>query len=431
MVLVINQREIAINILSEIFTKNAYNSISLRKTLSAHGELEPMQKAFITELVNGCIRNLIYLDYAINTFSNTKTNKMKPFILNLLRTGAYQIIFMRVPDSAACNEAVNLAKKRGFGNLSGFVNGVLRTLARSKDKISLPDKLQNPTDYLCTKYSFPENIIKYWSENYDFETLENLCKASNENPKLCICINSIKTTAKELQTMLHSEGIQTELSENSNLIFISKTKDLSQSQAFQAGLFHVMDQSAMTACEVLSPQPGETVLDLCSAPGGKSFYMAYLMQDKGSIQSNDIFPHKIELIKQGKERLNLSCITPDLQDACIYNENYKEAYDKVLADVPCSGLGLLSKKPDIRYNKDINQINQLVEIQRKILSNAAKYVKPGGYLCYSTCTVSVLENENNISAFLEENPTFGLITQRQILPQPGWDGFYIALLKKS
>ncbi len=429
--LVINQREIAINILSEIFTKNAYNSISLRKTLTAHGELEPMQKAFITELVNGCIRNLIYLDFSINTFSNTKTTKMKPFILNLLRTGAYQILFMRVPDSAACNEAVNLAKKRGFGSLSGFVNGVLRTLARSKDTITLPDKSQNPTEYLCTKYSFPENIIKYWSETYDFATLENLCKASNENPKLCICINTTKTTAPELQALLTEEGIQTEPADNPNLFFISKTKDLSQSQAFKAGLFHVMDQSAMAACEVLSPKPGEKVLDLCSAPGGKSFYMAYLIKDTGFIQSNDIFPHKIELIRQGKERLKLNCINPDLQDATLINHSYKEVYDKVLADVPCSGLGLLSKKPDIRYNKDINQIKQLVKIQRKILANAAEYVKPGGFLCYSTCTISVLENENNISAFLKENPNFTLVSQRQILPQPGWDGFYIALLKKS
>ncbi len=320
-----NTREIAIFAIANILQEKAYNNITLKKIFFENKNLSSEEKAFITELVNGTIRNIIYIDYIINSFSSTKTKKMKPLILNILRISVYQIIFMeKVPDSAACNEAVNIAKKKKFNGLAGFINGILRNIARNKNNIDLPSKEKEPIKYLAIKYSYPEWIIENWIFEMGFETTEEICKANILPPKICICINKNKITKDKLKEIFKKENIEFEdgkLSENS--LYIFKTKDISESVAFKNGYFHIMDESSMLSVEALEPKKGQTIIDVCAAPGGKSFYCAYLMENEGEIFSRDIHSHKIELLEEAKKRLGINIIKTEKLDATIFNIKYK------------------------------------------------------------------------------------------------------------
>ncbi len=439
------EREIAVFILIDIFEEGAYNNIILRKTLNKHTELSSVQKAFITELVNGTLRNLINIDYVIDQYSNTKTNKMKPLILNNLRAAVYQILYMdKIPVSAACNEAVILAKKRGFSSLSGFVNGVLRTVARNKDNIEYPkDKLKT----VSLKYSYPEWLLKYWRKELTFEQVENTCASFAKPPKICICVNTVKTNKAELKNKLNNEGIAVD--DNSlfdNSLYIYKTSNISESKCYKAGLFHIMDESSMLAVKVMSPENNSVVVDVCAAPGGKSFAVAEYMNNTGRVYSRDIYEHKAELIKKGAERLGLSSVKAQLKDAADIDNEVKADY--VLVDAPCSGFGLVRKKPDIKYNKVYEDIEELAALQKKILAASSAMVKDGGVLVYSTCTISHKENIDNIRWFCRE---YGFKTESivpylpsnisretaekgyiQLLPyQYGTDGFFIARMRKN
>lgn len=439
------EREIALFILIDIFEEGAYNNIILRKTLNKHEELTSVQKAFITELVNGTLRNLINIDYVINSFSKTKTEKMKPFILNNLRIGAYQILYMdKIPVSAACNEAVILAKKRHFSTLSGFVNGVLRAIARGKDNIKYPsDRLEE----IAVKYSYPKWLIEYWAAAMNISETEKTCAAFSKPPKLSICVNTTKTDKKNLKDKFFNEGIAVDsdtLLDNS--LYIYRTNNISNSKCYKEGLFHVMDESSMLAVKILAPDEGATVVDVCSAPGGKSFAIAEYMNNKGTVYSRDIYEHKVELIKEGAERLGLTSIIPQLKDAAKADTEIKADY--VLVDAPCSGLGLVRKKPDIKYNKVYSDIEELAKIQREILAVSASMVKNNGILVYSTCTISPKENIENVLWFCQE---YGFTPESiekylpegitsstaddgyiQLLPQDyDTDGFFIARMRKN
>lgn len=440
-----NEREIAVFILMDIFNERAYNNIILRKTLNSHSELTPVQKAFITELVNGTLRNLINIDYIIDKFSKTKTLKMKPFILNNIRIAVYQIIYMdKIPVSAACNEAVKLAKKRSFASLSGFVNGVLRSIARGKDSIEYPsDKVKA----LGIKYSYPQWIMEYWLEEMTEDEIEKICRAFSEPPVISICVNTTKTDKYELKDRLLKEGIQADTDTVSdNSLYIYKTSNIAESKCYKEGLFHIMDESSMLAVQIMSPEKNSVVADLCAAPGGKSFAAAELMENTGVVYSRDIYEHKVRLIKEGAERLGLTVIKAEIKDAEKSDPNLKADY--VIADVPCSGFGLVRKKPDIKYNKTYDDIEELVKIQRRILKAAADSVKEGGVLIYSTCTISHKENIENVKWFCGE---YGFkcedITKYlpkgtncktadkgyiQILPYMwGTDGFFVARMRKN
>lgn len=439
------EREIALFILMDIFQEGAYNNIILRKTLNTHTELTSVQKAFVTELVNGTLRNLINIDYVINKFSKTKTNKMKPFILNNLRIGAYQILYMdKIPVSAACNEAVILAKKRHFQTLSGFVNGVLRTIAREKHNIDYPkDKLKA----LAVKYSYPDWLIKYWSESMTYSDLENTCKSFANPPRISICVNTVKTDKKTLKDRLSSEGIAVDgdtLLNNS--LYIYRTHNISESKCYNEGLFHIMDESSMLSVYALSPEPNSVVADVCAAPGGKTFAIAEFMNNTGTVYSRDVYDHKLNLISDGAKRLGLTSVKPELKDASKADNETKADY--VLVDAPCSGLRLLRKKPDIKYNKSMSDIDDLVLIQRDILKASANIVKDGGVLVYSTCTISPKENIDNVNWFCSEygfslESLVDYIPNRvksntiskgyiQLLPfEYGTDGFFIARMRKN
>ena len=443
-----NTREIAISAIGNILQEKAYNNITLKKIFSEKENLSSEEKAFITQLVNGTIRNVIYIDYIINSFSNTKTKKMKPLILNILRVSVYQIIFMeKVPISAVCNEAVNITKKKKFNGLSGFVNGVLRNISRNKENINLPDIKKEPIKYLSIKYSYPEWIIENWLLEMDFQTTEEVCKANLLPPKICVCINTNKITKEKLKQIFEKENIQFEdgkLSENA--LYIFKTKDISKSEAFKKGYFHIMDESSMLSVEALGIKKGQTIIDVCSAPGGKSFYSSYLMKNEGEIFSRDIHSHKIKLLEDAKKRLGINIIKTQKLDATIFNPEDENKADALIIDAPCSGLGILRKKPDIKYNKNLEDINELVSIQKEILKTCSKYVKKGGTIIYSTCTICKKENIENVNWFLENfdfelqpiniNSISSIKSTKegyvQILPNMfETDGFFIAKFKRT
>ncbi len=414
----INPREIAAEALMEIMEADAYNTMTLRRLLRQNGAMPRQDRAFVTEVVNGTLRNLIYIDHVLNTFSKTKTERMKPWLLAVLRSAVYQMYFMEVPDAAACNEAVKLASVRGYGALKGFVNGVLRTAAKRKEEIPLPKK--ETAEYLSVVYSHPLWLVRMWIAYYGYAEAERICAYDNQSPDVTIRVNTLKTNKKDLTKMLEQAGVTvTEGKVCEEALHLSKTADLSRLDAFRKGLFHVQDESSQLAVRVLDPKKKEQILDMCAAPGGKSFTIAEQMENEGSLLSCDIYAHKIELMEEGAERLGISIMQCRVQDAA-QQETAPKQYDRVLVDAPCSGLGLMRKKPDIRLKKDGNEIDSLTKIQREILENAAGYVKKGGILVYSTCTLCRKENERNLEWFLKDHPDFTAEDISEFLPE-GWD----------
>lgn len=443
----INPREIAAEALMEIMTEEAYNNMTLRRLLRQNGAMPRQDRAFVTEVVNGTLRNLIYIDHVLNTFSKTKTEKMKPWLLAVLRTAVYQMYFMDVPDSAATNEAVKLAGVRGYASLKGFVNGVLRTAAKKKNEIPMPEV--GTAEYLSAAYSHPLWLVRMWMAYYGYEEAEKICAYDNQSPDVTIRVNTLKTNKTALKAELEQAGVEVrEGSVSENALHLTKTADLSRLDAFRKGLFHVQDESSQLAVKVLDPQKGEHIMDMCAAPGGKSFTAAEQMENEGKLVSCDIYAHKIELMEEGAERLGISMMECNVKDAAE-KEAEHELFDRVLVDAPCSGLGLMRKKPDIRLKKDGSEIDSLTGIQREILANAAGYVKPGGVLVYSTCTLCRKENEKNLEWFLKNHPMFEAEDITGFLPadwktdtakegyltllphRTGTDGFFISRMRRK
>lgn len=443
----INPREVAADALMEIMSAEAYNTMTLRRLLRQNGAMSRQDRAFVTEIVNGTLRNLIYIDYVLNLFSKTKTEKMKPWLLAVLRTAVYQMYFMDVPDSAAANEAVKLAGVRGYGSLKGFVNGVLRTAARQKEAIPFPQI--GTAEYLSVRYSHPLWLIRMWTAYFGYAETEKICAFDNESPDVTIRVNTLKTDTETLKKQLKQAGIAVtdgRLSEDA--LHLTRTADISRLEAFREGLFHVQDESSQLAVRILDAQKDESVLDMCAAPGGKSFTAAEMMQNEGRLTACDIYEHKVALLEEGAERLGIAIMDCQIKDAAE-RETEHELYDRVLVDAPCSGLGLMRKKPDIRLKKDGSEIDSLIQIQREILDNAADYVKKGGVLVYSTCTLCRKENEKNLEWFLQKHPEFAAEDISSFLPadwetdtakqgyitllphKTGTDGFFISRMRRK
>lgn len=457
----INSRLLALSILDDTIKNKQFINIALNNKLKSYQQLSKQERAFITRLVEGTLENMIYIDYVIDNFSKTKTSKMKITILNIIRMTVYQIKNMdSVPDSAACNEAVKLAKKRGFYKLSGFVNGVSRNIARNINNIPLPDKNKDKVKYLSIKYSFPTWIIILWLKQYDYKTVEELCEASNKVAKTSIRCNTTVITPAELKKELEDEGIVVEKSDYiPYALKISDYNYLEDIISFKKGLFQVQDESSMLVGFVLSPKLDTNeipllkkpekylILDVCSAPGGKGTHLAELFNGIGQVISRDLTERKINIINENIERLNLNNIETQVHDALELDKSLIEKADIVIADLPCSGLGIIRRKPDIKYKLDKNQLNELIDLQKLILSVINQYVKPGGLLIYSTCTINKNENQNNVEWFINNYP-FELediskylpnkikVTNNesfiQLLPNThNTDGFFIARLKKQ
>lgn len=444
--IVINPREVCASVLEDIFVNGSYSNIALKKALKQNGAMPQRDRAFVTENVNGTLRNIIYIDYVINSFSNTKTVKMKPYIAAVLRSAVYQIIFMDVPQSAAINEGVKLIKRRGLGGLAGFSNAVLRKIADNYNNIDLP---KDSAECISVKYSHPLWLVKMWLSYYGEDFTKELCKSNCGKPPVTICLNTLKTDMKGLCDSLSKDGVEHKAGRYlKNSITISKVSDIASLEAFKKGYFHVQDESSSLAVNVLSPKEGEKILDVCASPGGKSVLIAEMMNNKGIVVSRDIFDHRLELINDSASRLGINIIQTQNQDAAVFNPEDVEKYDRIIVDAPCSGFGLMRKKADIRLKKDGNDIDSLIKLQRDILSTVWKYVKKGGVLVYSTCTISKKENQNNVKWFLENFP-FEAENIQNYLPDNikapdgesgfiqlftnvhGTDGFFIARLRRK
>ena len=420
-----SDRAIAVSVLTDVLDAGAYANIALRKTLS-EANIDPRARAFVTDLVNETLRNLIQIDYTINRYSKTPVDKMKPFIRNLLRISTCQIKFMdKIPDRAAVNEAVVLTKAFGFANLSGFVNAVLRNISRENT-----DKIKSP----MLKYSYPKWLMEKLKLWLGEAGAQSFYENSHQPPPLIIIANTYKTTASDLALLLQKEEIDASPLDgdpNSPFLILRQAGDITRLASFKDGLFSVMDPGAMHAVTALNPQPGQTIIDVCAAPGGKSFAMAALMKNSGKILSYDIHPHRVELINQTRKRLGLSAVTPLVKDATVFDPALEASADAVLLDAPCSGFGTIRKHPEIKYTRTLQDIKDLTALQKQMLDTAEKYVKTGGKLVYCTCTVTQEENGDNIKQFLETHPHFTLVSEEQIMPSATSDAFYIAEMVKS
>lgn len=399
----VNIRELVLGILMEVLEENNYSNVVIHNTLMKYQYLKKQDRAFLSRLSEGCIERCIQLDYIIDAFSKVKVKKMKAPIRNILRMGVYQILYMdQVPDSAACNESVKLANKKGFSTLKGFVNGVLRNISRSKDNLSFPDKASNPEKYLEIMYSCPQWIIELWLEEYSLEEIELALKTFMETKTTTIRCNTDRISVEELVEKLKKEEITVERGEY--LPYALKIKDynyLNRVEAFREGLFQVQDESSMLIAGTAGIEKNNIIIDVCAAPGGKTTHSAELLKGTGVVYSRDLTEYKVSLIEENVQRLLLSNVVCEVQDALELRTEDIEKADIVLADLPCSGLGVIGKKADIKYKTKKEDVESLAKLQREILSVVSQYVKPGGVLIYSTCTVNHIENLDNRNWLLE------------------------------
>lgn len=423
----VNIRELVLDILLRVTKQGEYSHIAQRQALEKYQYLDKQDRAFLTRLTEGTLEYLIQIDYIIDQFSKVPVRKMKPVICNIIRSGVYQIRFMdAVPDAAACNEAVLLAKKKGFRNLSGFVNGVLRGISRNKDRIIWPEKEKDPITFLSVRYSIPKWIIQMWQP--DIFNIEQMLQAFLEPAPVTIRTNTNLCTPQELAAELRAEGVSAVPCKGlSDAFSISGYDHVKALSAFQKGLFYVQDISSMLVARTAAPGEGDFVMDVCAAPGGKAVHMAQMMHGAGHILARDLTEYKVNLLTDNIKRCQISNIQAQIWDARVSDPAMIRRADLVVADLPCSGLGVMRRKKDIRFHMTPEKIAALAKLQREILSVVCQYIRPGGRMVYSTCTISRQENEDNVAWFLKEYTDFKLLSSRQILPQAmGGDGFYIA-----
>lgn len=435
-------RYVAVKTLYNIEVDGSYSNIKLNEYFKKYN-LEAIDRAFASEILYGTIRWKLRIDYLIQKFSKLKISKMSPWVLCCIRTAVYQIYFMdRVPEFAAVNQAVEITKKNER-KASSFVNGILRNILRNKDefnKINIKDEIER----ISVEYSHPAWFVKMMVKEHGLDFTLELMKKNNTPSEFTIRLNTIKCSKDELKAVFLDKDVEVFDGLFDESMILKGYSMIERSEEFKNGFFTIQDESSMLCAKVLDPKPGQKILDMCSAPGGKATHMAELMGNHGEITSIDIYEHKIDLIKKNAKRLGIDIIKTKLMDSTMYFEEFNEYADKVLVDAPCSGLGLIRKKPEIRWNLGYDDIIKLNKIQYSILKNASKYVKKGGNLVYSTCTITREENENIVESFIKENNNFSMEDISKFLPSSfksdtskngfiklfpnlhGTDGFFIA-----
>ncbi len=447
----VNIRAVVLDILTEIEKEGEFSHITINNALLKYQYLDRTQRAFINRLSLGTIECRIEMDYILNQYSKTPVNRMKPLIRRIMRMAVYQIIYMEnVPDSAACNEAVKLAAKRGFTGLKGFVNGVLRNISRNKDNITYPDKANETKKYLSVKYSMPEWIIELWNTNMSYEEIEDILAGMKKDKKTYIRCNTLKGSTDYIKKILEEEGVTvTEVSGLSYAYEISGYDYLTALKSFNEGLYQIQDISSMMAGEYVKPSTDSLIVDVCAAPGGKSINAALKLAEAaydnkdipesgiskevlkgitGRVIARDVSDYKASLIDDNVARLGIPYIDVEVHNALEFDEELEGKADIVIADLPCSGLGIMGRKPDIRYNITKEKIDDIISLQRDILKVVSRYVKTGGTLVYSTCTINRAENEDNADWICN---TLGFSKDgeyRQMLPsaKADNDGFFVA-----
>ncbi len=418
----ITARQVAFLTLLKIEKDKAYSNIALDSAVKVYS-LDSTDCAFISRLVYGVTERKITLDFVFSKFLKQPIKKLKPELLVILRLGTYQILFMdKIPDSAAVNESVLLAKNNKCDFASGLVNAVLRKVSENGQNIlnSLSDE-----ERASVLYSAPLELVKFLNYHYNEENAEMILKAALTAKEITIRVNTLKTTEDELIEILKKENIVAKKAFYKNALTLEASGAIYELSAYKNGLFYVEDISSQICVSELGLKENDKFIDICSAPGGKSFTAAQYMNNKGEIYSCDIHPHRVELIKSGAERLGFTCIIPTVNDATVYNESFKNA-DCVLCDVPCSGLGIIGKKPEIKY-KALDETKELIPIQKQILSLASQYVKKGGTLIYSTCSINPNENRRVCDWFLKENKEFKSVKAAPDIPRCIDEGDYLTL----
>lgn len=438
-----NSRELAFKTLYDIERNKNYSNISINKNFK-NVNISDQEKGLATELIYGIIENKYYLNYIIDKLSKIKSKKMSTYVKISLWLGIYQILFLdSIKDHAAVNESVNLIKKYDKKS-SGFVNAILRNVLRQKDSImEIKDKDIN--DELSIKYSYNPWIVEKWIKDFGQEFTEDLLDANAEKPNLYIRTNTLKISRDELIDKLSKQGIKcTKVNGIDEAIMVQNLKNIEGNELFKLGYFTIQDISSMLVGKIANPEKDSKVLDICSAPGGKTTHVATIMENTGQVIARDVFDHKLKLIKSTVNRLGLTNVSIENRDALKLDDNSIDKFDYVLADVPCSGLGIIRRKPEIKF-KEASELSGLPDIQSKILNNASKYVKENGTLIYSTCTIHDEENIDVVEQFLKENKNFELVPIEninidldnqekgyiKIYPNiHGMDGFFIAKLKR-
>ena len=411
-----NARKTAVKVLVKIEKEGTYSNLGVAEALK-NSELNLQDKSLATAIIYGVLDRKITLDYILSKFLKTPINKTEPFTLMVLRSALYQIKYMdKIPESAAVNEAVKIMKSSKFSRNAGFVNGVLRSVLRTDVEIPKGDSAED----LSVRYSCPLWIVESFLKDYGLADTKALLEESLKPAPTVLRINTVKADISEIEK-------EYEIKENS--IELTKGIDISNSELYKKGLVYAQDYASQRAVEILSPKSGDRVLDVCSAPGGKAFTMANLMGNKGEILACDLYPHRVELIERTAKRLGLDIIKTAVADATRYNPKLGE-FDCVLCDVPCSGLGVIRRKPEIKYNA-LPCLEELKNIQLSILRNAVKYLKKGGKLLYSTCTLRREENEKLVISFQKEYNDLCKVYEHTFMPhKDGTDGFYCALFEK-
>lgn len=427
----INPRELVLQVLMEVLEKGQYSHLMLKSILDKYAFLSKQDRSFISRLSNGVIERMLTLDYVIDQFSKTKVKKMKPLIRNVMRMGCYQILYMdKVPASAACNESVKLVKKHGFQPLSGFVNGVLRSIARQKDEISYPDKSQDFVQYCSVCYSMPPWIVSMWIEQFGEAVAEQLLQNTLSVRPLTIRIDALseKEQASYLKELADS-GVSVKKTSLPYAFELAGYDTVEALPGYAEGKFVVQDLGSMLIVQKADIGPADTVIDVCGAPGGKALHAAQ-KATKGTVSVRDVSDYKIAMITENIARSGLTNVEPLLWDATVLRREDIETADVVIADLPCSGLGVIGRKPEIKYRVTREDIREIAALQRTILDTVRQYVKVGGTLMYSTCTLTSEENEQNVEWFLANHP-FRCEMSTALLPQTdggGTDGFYMAKL---
>ncbi len=421
-----NARQTAFEALLKIHKDGAYSNLVVDNLLNENKELDERDRAFVSNLVYGSLDRLILIDYNLSLYLNQPSKKLKPELHTILILGAYQILFMdKVPNHAAVSESVQLAKVNKSAFAASLVNAVLRRVA--DNGLRYPEMDERSPEYLSIRYSCPEWLLEMWIDAYGFDNAVSLAEKALETPPLTLRANTTRISADELIWKLAEEGVISEVTQTlPDALYISNSGAVDELLAYKAGLFHAQDMASQLCCRALDPKEGDTVFDMCAAPGGKTFTIAEMMNGKGRVKAFDIYQSRVELIKNGAKRLGLENVSAFLSDASLYNENYGTA-DRILCDVPCSGLGIIRRKPEIRF-KNKPQIDSLPEIQYKILCNAVRYLKPGGRLVYSTCTLNPAENDRVCDRFLEEHQDFVKAEYLTDIPRYGESDKYLTLM---
>ena len=435
-------REIALKTLYKIDKYEAYSNIALDENIKKNrNKLDDRDIAFISEIVYGVTSWKLTIDEIIKKHSKIRLKKISLWILNILRMGIYQIVFLnKVPKSAGVNESVNLAKRYGHKGSSNFVNAILRKVEKSDYEELF--EIKNPIERISKTTSMPVWIIEELLKDVDIAKVEEICKASNIKPKVEIRVNKLKITKQEMKKLLEERKIIYKEGKFEDFLVLEKVKNIEQLDLFKQGYFTIQDEGAGLIAKIVNPKPNEVILDACSSPGGKTTYIAELMENKGEIIAWDLHPHRVKLVEETAKRLGINIIRAKCQDATIYKEEYKEKFDKILLDVPCLGIGVLKRKPDIKWKRKPEDIEEIVQIQKKILETCSKYLKPKGKLIYSTCSIFSEENDKIIDEFLEKHQNYiydkialsdtsEKLKKIQLYQNEETDGFFMCKLQKK